>query len=95
MTKRLHGILKRAMQVVGILFLMLINTEAVFAAALEVDVQHIQNNKGHLAVGLYMEDGYPDAGKEFRGAYIPPKGTNTVYIFQDLPPGRYAVAGVS
>lgn len=75
----------------GVLFLFLI-VPAVIAASLQVTVEHTANLEGHIAIGLYTDEGFPEVDKEYQGVYRVPTGTSTTYTFHDLPVGCYAVA---
>jgi uncharacterized protein (DUF2141 family) len=63
------------------------------AAELEVKIEGVEGHEGQLAIGLYNgAEGFPDEGKEFKGALAELSGTNVLYTFTDIPAGTYAVA---
>lgn len=64
-----------------------------YAAQLEVDVRGAEGHEGRLAIGLYNgSEGFPEEGREFKGALAELTGTNVVYTFTNIPAGTYAVA---
>ena len=63
------------------------------AAELDVEIQHVPNQHGHLAIGLYTNAAtFPNDQQEFRGARVPAQPGTLTYTFSDIPEGTYAVA---
>ena len=61
---------------------------------LEVKIDNVRNDDGHLLATLYnSESGYPDdAKKAFKSAKIKAGSQNNTFVFKDLPSGTYAIA---
>jgi uncharacterized protein (DUF2141 family) len=60
---------------------------------LRVEISGIDEIKGLVSTGLYSnEEGFPDKGKEYKGADVEITGQTIVYTFKDLSFGIYAIA---
>jgi len=60
---------------------------------LNVEVSGINDIKGLMSIGLYSnKEGFPDKGKEYRGADVKVTGQTIVYVFKDVPFDTYAIA---
>ncbi len=60
---------------------------------LRVEISEIDEIKGLMSIGLYSnEEGFPDKGKEYKGAEVEITGQITVHTFKDIPFGTYAIA---
>jgi len=58
-----------------------------------VTVTGIKVNKGGIVkVGLYMQDGFPEIGKEIMGENIDVTKNEIKVLFKDVPVGIFAVA---
>ncbi len=60
---------------------------------ISVAVDGLRNNKGVVRCGLYASAvGFRDPGKEMKGVAAAISGGKATCVFNDLPPGSYAVA---
>lgn len=60
---------------------------------LHVEISGINDIKGLISIGVYSnEDGFPDKGKEYKGADVEVTGQTIVYMFKNVPFGTYAIA---
>jgi uncharacterized protein (DUF2141 family) len=64
-----------------------------FASDLTVTVTNLNNDKGQVLVALFnSSEDFPSAEGKYKGAKIKPLSGNTAStIFNDIPPGKYAV----
>jgi len=71
-------------------------TSAVLAQAqnvITVAVEGLRNDQGSVRCGLYNSPvGFREPGKEFKGVAVPIRGGKATCVFNDIPPGSYAVA---
>ena len=60
---------------------------------LNVEISGINDIKGLMSIGVYSnEEGFPDKGKEYKGADVEVTGQTIVYTFKDVPFGTYSIA---
>jgi uncharacterized protein (DUF2141 family) len=60
---------------------------------ISVAVEGLRNDKGTVRCGLYNSAvGFREPGKEMKGAAVPISGGKATCVFNDVPPGSYAVA---
>lgn len=79
---------------VGLLALTLVAIVApVRAADLTVTVDGIENAKGRIYLGLFNEPNEWPKGKAYSRIDVPASAGHLVYVFKDVPPGRYALTG--
>ena len=58
-----------------------------------IEISGIDDAKGLMSIGLYSDEkGFPDDGKEYKGADVKVTGQTVVYTFKDVPFGTYAIA---
>lgn len=63
------------------------------AYKLTIKIEGIKNTKGNLLIGLYDNgSNFPDKKYALAGKILPIKGKSAVYTFENLKPGKYAVA---
>jgi uncharacterized protein (DUF2141 family) len=63
------------------------------ANRIEVAVQGIRNDNGSVRCGLYSSAAtFPKNGKQFMGVAVPIANRTATCVFNDVPPGKYAVA---
>ena len=63
------------------------------ANTISVVVDGLRNDKGMVRCGLYNSPvGFREPGKEWKGAAVPISGGKATCVFEDVPPGSYAVA---
>ena len=63
------------------------------ASALDIEIQAARNAQGRVVCGLYdVPDAFRKAGRQIREAESPISGGKAHCRFDNLPPGRYAVA---
>ncbi len=63
------------------------------ANRISVEVVGLRNDQGMVHCGLYASaDDFRKPGKEFKGVAVPILGRRAVCVFNDAPPGTYAVA---
>jgi uncharacterized protein (DUF2141 family) len=55
-------------------------------------VRGISSAQGLLQVGLYLEPTFPEAGQQILGITLPAQPGTLTAVFEDVPPGTYAVA---
>jgi uncharacterized protein (DUF2141 family) len=60
---------------------------------ISVPIQGLRNNQGLVRCGLYASaDGFRQPGKQFRGVAVPIANQQATCVFDNVPPGTYAVA---
>jgi uncharacterized protein (DUF2141 family) len=60
---------------------------------ISVVVDGLRNDKGVVRCGLYASAvGFREPGKEMKGVAVPISGGKATCVFNDVPPGSYAVA---
>lgn len=60
---------------------------------ISVPVQGLRNSQGMVRCGLYASaNGFRQPGKEFRGVAVPIASQQATCVFDNVPPGTYAVA---
>ncbi len=60
---------------------------------ISVAVEGLRNDKGMVRCGLYASAvGFREPGKEMKGVAVPISGGKATCVFNDVPPGSYAVA---
>lgn len=60
---------------------------------ISVVVEGLRNDKGMVRCGLYASAvGFREPGKEMKGVAAPISGGKATCVFNDVPPGSYAVA---
>lgn len=60
---------------------------------ISVAVDGLRNDKGMVRCGLYASAvGFREPGKEMKGVAVPISGGKATCVFEDVPPGSYAVA---
>jgi uncharacterized protein (DUF2141 family) len=60
---------------------------------LSVTVTGLRSDQGTVRCGLYASaDSFRQPGREFRGVAAPVKGQQATCVFNNIPPGTYAVA---
>ena len=63
------------------------------AGKITVTVTRLHSDKGVVRCGLFNSpDGFGKPGREFRGVVATPSGGSATCIFDNVPPGTYAVA---
>ena len=63
------------------------------AGKITVNVTRLHSDKGVVRCGLFNSpDGFGKPGREFRGVVATPSGGSATCIFDNVPPGTYAVA---
>ena len=63
------------------------------ANVITVAVEGLRNDKGMVRCGLYKSAvGFREPGKEFKGEAVPISSGKANCVFNDVPPGSYAVA---
>jgi uncharacterized protein (DUF2141 family) len=63
------------------------------AAELEVEVTGVRSTKGMVRLALYNDPGkFPKRSGSIAGGDVAAAKGSVVYVFRNLPPGRYAVA---
>ncbi len=76
-------------------FTMFVLTAYAQAWTLTVKSSGINNPQGLISIGVYSdEEGFPDKGKEYKGAEVEVNGKTVNYTFKDIPSGTYAVATI-
>ena len=69
---------------------------AAFAQAgnvITVVVEGVRNDQGSVRCGMYNSPvGFREPGKEWKGVAAPISGGKATCVFDDVPPGSYAVA---
>ena len=69
------------------------NAAAQSGNEISVVVDGLRNDKGMVRCGLYASAvGFREPGKEMKGVAAPISGGKATCVFNDLPPGSYAVA---
>ena len=63
------------------------------AADLTVTVDGVQSAAGQLVLGLYIDAKTWPKGPADYTVEVPARQGRVVYVFKDLPPGRYALTG--
>lgn len=63
-------------------------------ATVKIEVWGLRNERGHVLAGLYADKGQWLKARDatLRGATGEPHGREALCRFEDVPPGRYAVA---
>lgn len=75
------------------LFLMFAGASHAFAATLEVDILGAANDDGDVHVALYNDpEGFPKSRGMLIEIEVPIENQQAVAVFEDLEPGRYAIA---
>jgi uncharacterized protein (DUF2141 family) len=60
---------------------------------ISVPVDGLRNDQGVVRCGLYASaKGFREPGKEFKGVTAPISGGKATCVFNEVPPGTYAVA---
>jgi uncharacterized protein (DUF2141 family) len=60
---------------------------------ISIPIQGLRNNLGVVRCGLYASpDGFRVPGRQFRGVVQPIVGQQATCVFNDVPPGTYAVS---
>lgn len=60
---------------------------------ISVPVEGLRNSQGSVRCGLFKgPEGFPKAGNQFRGVVVPVVNQQATCVFNDVPPGDYAVA---
>lgn len=63
------------------------------ANRIEVAIQDLRNDNGTVRCGLFASaETFPKNGKQFRGAIATISNRQATCAFDDVPPGKYAVA---
>ncbi|MGF1612175.1 MAG: DUF2141 domain-containing protein [Kiloniellales bacterium] len=63
------------------------------SASLTVIVENLRNTEGTLRVAIWdSEDGFADGDQSVAGAALPASDEELRFVFDNLAPGRYAVA---
>src|SRR5690606_20254092 len=63
------------------------------SVSLRIEISSLRNNTGQVAVALYNnEDDFPEQGRELVGRVVGIKDKRVELRFENLKPGRYAVA---
>src|SRR6476620_12734852 len=58
-----------------------------------VNVTRLHSDKGVVRCGLFNSpDGFRKPGREYRGVVATPSGGTATCVFDNVPPGTYAVA---
>jgi uncharacterized protein (DUF2141 family) len=73
------------------LFFLLTMVESAVAQRLVVRVENIKDDKGQIGVALYNTES-DFMKKQFAGKFAPAKKEGVEVVFENLPPGEYAVS---
>lgn len=77
----------------SIVIVLVYNFASAQALNLTIKIEGIKNSKGNLLIGLYDNgSNFPDKMYALAGKILPIKGKSSVYTFENLKPGKYAVA---
>jgi uncharacterized protein (DUF2141 family) len=75
-----------------LLVLLVVPAEAALASKLTVIIEGLRSDHGQVTVGLFSRsEGFPDGDYADKWARAPAQTTPVIVVFDDLPPGRYAV----
>ena len=69
------------------------SAETASAADLTVAVEGVRSSAGQLILGLYTDAKQWPEGNAAYSVNVPAVQGRVVYVFKDLPPGRYALSG--
>ena len=87
------GVRCRRRVVAGLIFAGLSSGTAATAAEVVVTVSGVRGAEGSVACALFADaDGFPKAGRQAAGRRIAAAEGSVVLVFEDVPPGDYAVA---
>ncbi len=74
------------------LALLVVPGQAALASKLTVIIDGLHSGRGQVTVGLFSRaEGFPDGDYADKWARAPAHTTPITVVFDDLPPGRYAV----
>ena len=70
-----------------------LNSIAFAQDGIRVEIIGVENEDGQVFIGLFNNnDGFPDKGREYKGAFVN-AGTGTLrHTFTEIPSGDYAIA---
>jgi len=62
---------------------------------LKVEIIGLRSNKGQVMVALYRDiDDFPSKKSRYKYLLLKPQNHTAIGVFEDLPPGKYAIAAI-